>query len=146
MIFHIYFYSSSSPMCFIMKKIILLFCLIICLFCLTACYKDGGTVYRHLQEQSPSRMHSASQGENQQNTSHTKNESEKFCLANPHCCGRFTGEERYYHDMERRAIVEHTRALCNELPKESLLVNCPNQETYAYYSRNRCLAHFENGN
>lgn len=133
-----------------MKKIFIVLLLIVMLSILTACYEERGYAYKHLNDYEPGKIHSSYTG----NDSVLKNSStdgiggtyeylqQQGCEARPHCCGDFSAEEIWYRDLEIRAGVENNSLLCNQLPNEDLVVDCPYEDTYSFYSKARCFEQF----
>ncbi len=131
-----------------MKKIILFYLLLVIVLSLTACYGEQGYAFRHLQEMDVGDSHGAPgtpDNETEIVVDHGvfENLNSNLCRLNPHCCGQFTADEQFYYYMEQRAVTERNSALCYQLPIDELLVDCSNEESYVYYSQQRCLASFE---
>ena len=134
-----------------MKKIILTLLVLVLLLSLTSCYAERGYAYKNLNEYEPGKVHKSYTGDDPVlNDTETDgiggvydHLNKNLCELNPHCCGDFTPNEIWYKDMEERAIVENNEELCYSLPQEDLVVDCPNEEPYIYYSRSRCIVSFE---
>jgi hypothetical protein len=135
-----------------MKKLLLISLILLLLVSLTACYDERGYAYKHLNDYEPGKVHAPYTG----NDSVLQNDSEstpiggtyeylskRGCASRPHCCGDFTPQEIWYHELEIRADVERNPTLCDQLPVEDLVVDCSGEDSYVYHSKTRCLANFE---
>lgn len=112
-----------------MKKILLLIA-IITLLTLTACSIDGESeVYNHLQNQDPSSLHTDDS---------IKEKDNEIVTNDPRCLGQYSAEDIMYRDIEKRATIEKNIDLCDELPELDLRIECPQQVTLVYYSKERC--------
>jgi len=134
-----------------MKKIIIFLLIVILLFSLTACYSERGYAYRNLNDYVPGKVHSSYTNNDSVLTENEtvgiggnyKHLNNNLCDLNPHCCGDFTSQEIWYKDLETRATVEQNVDLCYQIPKDDLIVDCPNEKPYLFYSQARCLSAFE---
>jgi len=131
-----------------MKRIVVLILLLSLSLVVTSCYEGRGYAYKHLQEQDVTKRHVLTGDEsNLTNLTSTagvfEHLNKNLCATNRHCCGDYTEEEIALKDLEQRAIVEENADLCLKLPPEDLVVKCPNEEPIVYYSRTRCLEHFD---
>ncbi len=134
----------------IILKLTLISLLVITSIILTACYEERGYAYKNLNNMKLG-VHGAYSEDNKlnlsDNSSAEKDDSgtvydslnKNLCGTNPHCCGEFTSEEIDFYDLEQRAIVEKNPRLCLDLPDADLVVKCPFEEDYIYYSKKRCL-------
>lgn len=130
-----------------MKRIFLLILLLSLSLVITSCYEGRGYAYEHLQKQDVIKRHVLTENESTATNltstggvfEHLNND---LCATNRYCCGDYTEDEIALKDLEQRAIVEENANLCLELPNEDLIVNCPNEKPIIYYSRTRCLKHF----
>lgn len=134
-----------------MKKLIIFLLITTVLLSLTSCYSERGYAYRNLNNFEPGKIHSSytdndsviTENETVGIGGNYDNLNKLGCNSRPHCCGHFTSQEIWYKDLENRAIVEKNIDLCYQIPESDLVVNCPNEEPYSFYSRKRCLSAFE---
>lgn len=98
---------------------------------LLGCTLGESDVYNHLQNQDPSTIHT-----------NTPDEPQEQEVISDHCNGIFTDEEIAARDAERRALTENDIALCAQIPREPLIVECPGQSIIVFYSYQRCLDYF----
>lgn len=135
----------------ILSKFILLpkFMFIFTMFCvllLASCNEDGGNVYNHLKNQEAGNLHKTGLFNNEDDAGNATQEgvydhmNDNLCNINPHCCNDFSIEEENFAELETRAVVEKDATLCLSLPDEPLIVSCPYEEDYIYYSKRKCLA------
>lgn len=134
-----------------MKKLIIFLLIATLLLSLTACYAERGYAYRNLNDYDPGKVHSSYTGNdsvlNQSETDgiggNYDNLNKLGCDSRPYCCGDFTPQEIWYKDLEKRAEIEGNIDLCYQIPVDDLVVDCPNEESYLFYSQVRCLSTFE---
>lgn len=122
-------------------KLIITVLLILILVGLTACYGERGYAFRHLQEMDVGSAHD-SLGDLDNDTEleldHNNFENLQNIGLSDHCQDKFTTKERDLYDLEQRAIVERDPDLCEDIPGD-LLIDCPGEDPYLYYSKQRCL-------
>jgi len=126
------------------KQWFILISLVVMILFLTSCYEGRGYAYKNLNDLKVGAVHGAY--ENVPDTNGSSDDetvydslSKNLCGTNPHCCDEFTDEERAFFDLEHQAVVENNPRLCLDLPEEDLIVDCPYEEPYVYYSKSRCL-------
>lgn len=128
-------------------KLIHIVLIVLALFLLTACYDERGYAYKHLNEYEPGHVQQGYTGNDSvlRNTSTDgvggvyESLQDHGCDLHPHCCGEFTSEEKYYYDLHQRALVENNIEICSALPDDDLVVDCPYEEPYTYYSKSDCV-------
>lgn len=69
--------------------------------------------------------------------------NDNLCGMNPHCCDKFSNDEIFYKSLEEKAILNSNKYMCLNLPNVSLVVQCPGEDDYIYYSRERCVVTIE---
>lgn len=135
-----------------MKRVILVG-LVVLLLAFTACNNDGGNVLNHLNNQDPGGFHDGDAAEADDDEAGTildqlgdnlikENESDNMSTVPRSTCTSITKKDIGAKELERRAIAESNRTLCEWLPNAPLILDCAGGSPEVVYSKARCLSYF----
>lgn len=112
---------------------------------LTGCYEGRGYAYDHLNDQDPGALRKDASNRIEESADNDTvggvygHLTNNLCSNRPVCCGDITREQQRYIDIQERAKVEKNSELCQELPAEPFIVDCPNEPAYSLYDKEVCL-------
>lgn len=119
--------------------------LVLLLVLLSGCYEGRGYAYEHLNNQDPGALRTerpqraeVSPG-NETIGGVYEHLNKNLCGLQPECCGDFSSQDQWYAELQERAAIEQNPELCNNLPDEAFIVDCPGELPYTYYDKTTCL-------